>query len=240
MEETLEVTGERVTLEKSSQRNQEDHVARYEFAKSFVQGKTVLDIACGTGYGTKILRDAGATVVTGVDIDAEAIRYAKQNYAAEGIAYVCESAASISLPADHFDVIVSFETIEHLLDDDRKKYLAQLRSCLKKDGLLILSTPNKLITSPWSEKPLNPYHVLEYYKETLEEEMHNSGFVVNEWFGQRFVRKVFTKRPVYLLVRVLEKLSGRSFRIYDIADSAEVKPMVSNKEPRYFVVLSNK
>ncbi len=232
--------GERMVLGTSSKRVEQDHLARYEFAKKYVASKNVLDIACGSGYGSKMLSEAGATEVVGVDIDKEAIEYATKKYAGLGLQYICESAATVSFPKNHFDVIVSFETIEHLNDDIRSQYLEVIKNSLKTDGVIILSTPNKLITSPWSEKPLNPYHVLEYYKKDLEKELKQHGLSVNEWFGQRFVNKIFTYRFTYICVRIFEKITRKLLEIYDIADSAEVRPVIIGSEPRYFIITANK
>lgn len=232
--------GERMVLGKSSKRVEEDHLARYEFAKNYVSNKRVLDIACGSGYGSKMLIEAGATEVYGVDIDQDAISYATDKYAEAGLHFVCESASKVSFPQKHFDVVVSFETIEHLDDDIRSKYIEVIKNVLKDDGVIILSTPNKLITSPWSKKPLNPHHVLEYYKSDLEAELNQHGLFVNGWFGQRFVRNIFTYRFTYICVRIFEKLTRKSLGIYDIADSSGVRKVVSGFEPRYFVVVCKK
>jgi O-antigen biosynthesis protein len=236
----LIVSGERLTPGKSSKRNQEDHTARYEFSLDYIKGKTVLDIACGTGYGAKLIKDAGALEVVGVDIDKAAIDYAVENFSAAGVTFICASADNINFPAEKFDTIVTFETIEHLEEPIRKAYLEKLKNSLKKDGLIILSTPNKLITSPWSIKPLNPYHVLEYYKKTLAEEINLHGLYIEAWYGQRFVKTIFTKYPVYILVRIVEKILKKSFGIYDIADSAKVRKVIEGTEPRYFIVLIKK
>lgn len=233
-------SGERLILGKSSKRNEEDHLARYHFAKAFVEGKRVLDIACGTGYGTKLLKDAGAVEIVGVDIDNQAIEFANENYAGEGIKFLCDSVDTATFDSKYFDVVVTYETIEHLESETRKKYLLLLRETLKDDGIIILSTPNKLITSPWSKKPLNPFHVLEYYRSTLDLEIAENELKIIEWYGQRYVRKIFTYRPVYLIVRLIEKILRTSFGIYDIADSPEVKKEVCGKVQRYFIVLIKK
>ncbi len=236
----LSADGERFIPGCSNLRNQEDHVARYTFAQRYIQGKVVLDIACGTGYGSDMMARGGAQRVVGIDIDAEAVQYAQDHYHAENSTYLCGSAEKIEFPDSYFDVIVSFETIEHLEETVRKKYLQEMRRVLKVDGLIVLSTPNKLISSPWSVRPLNQFHQLEFYRSDLERELAENKLTVTGWFGQRFVRKIFTKRPVYIAVRIVEKVMHRHFHIYDIADSAEVRENIDNKEQRYFVVLVTK
>jgi 2-polyprenyl-3-methyl-5-hydroxy-6-metoxy-1,4-benzoquinol methylase len=232
--------GERMVLGTSSKRVEEDHLARYEFAKKYVVNKRVLDIACGTGYGARMLSEAGAIEVIGVDIDQGAIDYATQKYEKTGLSFVCDSVSTVSLPQNNFDVVVTFETIEHLNDEIRSQYLQLIKTVLKEDGVIILSTPNKLITSPWSEKPLNLHHVLEYYRDDLEVELKKYGLTIKEWFGQRFVKKFFTNRLSYICIRIFEKMIRKSLHIYDIADSAEVRPVIIGREPRYFVVICKK
>lgn len=117
------------------------HLARYDFAQRYVEGKCVADIACSTGYGAEVLaRDGNAVHIAGVDIDAKAIRYAKAMHHNEKIAYLCSTGDSLGLDEKSMDVVVSFETIEHVEDD--KKLLEEFSRILKHDGLLICSTPN--------------------------------------------------------------------------------------------------
>lgn len=241
MNKRLDNLGERLVLDDISKpRIREDHLARYEFAKKYVVNKRVLDIACGTGYGASVLNEAGATEVVGVDIDQEAINYAVEKYGKTGLRFICDSVESVSFPKNYFDVVVTFETIEHLDDNVRYLYLELIKNVLNEDGVILLSTPNKLITSPWSDKPLNRHHVLEYYRNGLDTELKGHILVIKEWLGQRFVRKVFTYRISYIFVKIYEKLTRKYLHIYDIADSAEVRPVVAGKEPRYFVLVVKK
>src|SRR5262245_9155454 len=96
-----------------------DHYARYVFASQFVAGRRTLDVACGLGYGAKILADAGASAVVAVDRSNEAIAEAQLKYADRRITYRCVDAYALQTElVGVFDVIVSFETIEHLPDPD--------------------------------------------------------------------------------------------------------------------------
>ncbi|MCA9367050.1 class I SAM-dependent methyltransferase [Candidatus Kaiserbacteria bacterium] len=238
---SAEVTGERLTLGKSSQRNQDDHVARYDFASEFVSNDSVvLDVACGTGYGCAYLSDKGAKDIVGIDIDPESIEYAKEHHSRLNISYLVGSASDIKYPSNHFDCIVSFETIEHLETEDRGAYLRELKRVLKPGGVIIISTPNKKITSPWSKKPLNKFHILEFTQMQLESELKNANINIKDRYGQRYVYKFFTMRLPYVLVRLIEKVLKHSFNIYDIADGPQVKKYISHKIPRYFVFICSK
>ncbi|PAM68734.1 SAM-dependent methyltransferase [Stenotrophomonas maltophilia] len=158
----LEFTGERFMPEVAGQIAFE-HLHRYHFASRFCQGKRVLDVACGEGYGSRILSNAASSVV-GVDISAEAVAHAQGKYACGSLEFVEASAASLPFPDDSFDVVVSFETIEH--HDQHEEMLSEIRRVLRPGGLLVLSSPNKQY---YSIEPgySNPYHVKELFREEL-------------------------------------------------------------------------
>lgn len=118
-----------------------EHVTRYLAAKPIVKDRVVLDIASGSGYGTKILAES-AKFVYGVDVNEVAINYSKKNYASKNIEYLVGDGESIPLEDNSVDVVVTFETIEHI--KDYKKFLDELSRVLKPDGLTIVSTPNDL------------------------------------------------------------------------------------------------
>lgn len=118
-----------------------EHVGRYEAVKNIVENKIVLDIACGSGYGTAILSNSAAHV-TGVDVSSESVDYAKERYNRKNINYVCGEGTQIPCKDNTFDVIISFETIEHI--EKYNEFLIECRRVLKKGGLLIISTPNDL------------------------------------------------------------------------------------------------
>src|SRR5215831_8579299 len=108
---TLEFTGERMVPEQTPPAVFWEHIYRYRFASEFVKGKRVLDIACGEGYGAAALLKAGAASVVGVDICPETCEHARRKY---GIDARVGHVHSIPLPSHVIDVIVSFETLEHV------------------------------------------------------------------------------------------------------------------------------
>jgi len=138
-----------------------EHLIRYGLAKKFVKGKIVLDIACGSGYGAKILAGAGARKVVAVDIDQQAINSAKENYYHKNIEYTAGDAEKIRKDSKTFDVVVSFETIEHLKNPD--KFLSEISRVIKDEGLAIISTPNQDVSH---EK--NPFHFHEFRRNEFE------------------------------------------------------------------------
>lgn len=149
----------------------EEHLARYLVAQKIAYGR-VLDVASGSGYGSHILsRGRLVEYVISVDIDFNLLRYGKMVF---NINAIQANAMNLPFRASSFDTVVSFETIEHL--DNPALFLNQIRRVLKNGGLLILSTPNKFYTSPLVSKPLNPYHVTEFYLGELIKLLLNSGF----------------------------------------------------------------
>lgn len=136
------------------------HLARYRFAAEYVAGKSVADIACGTGYGTEYLATAGrAREVIGIDICPEAIDYAIQKHSAQAVRYLGRPGDSTMLPDASIDVVVSFETIEHV--ENETGLLDEFARILRPAGLLICSTPNQ-----WPLE-IAPHHVREYDQQTF-------------------------------------------------------------------------
>ena len=139
----------------------QEHINRYVFALSYVQSKTVLDVACGTGYGTELISKT-ADFVVGLDISRKALTYAKKHYAKDSKTnFMLADANNLPFRDSVFDIIVSFETIEHLRRYE--SFLQELKCVLKRSGKLIISTPNgRIRSSPRQEKPSNPFHFKEF------------------------------------------------------------------------------
>ncbi len=117
-----------------------EHRGRYCWAAQAVTGQSVLDAGCGTGYGLAILAEAGASELTGVDIDPGAVAAAQDRAAERGATVAQGDLQALELPDDSFDVAVCFETIEHLASPEQG--LAELRRVVRPDGILIVSSPN--------------------------------------------------------------------------------------------------
>ncbi len=160
----MEFTGERVVPGKTPQTIYDEHIYRYIFAAGLAENKVILDVACGTGYGTRYLAEKGPGKVVGVDISAEAVDYARERFGKDKKAsFVCANATRLPFGDHAFDLIVSFETIEHIRQ--YRKFLAECRRVLRENGLLICSTPNRRIFSPKLAKPINTFHVKEFWPE---------------------------------------------------------------------------
>ena len=120
-----------------------EHLVRYLSVKAICKGKSVLDAACGEGYGTKLLAEWGAANVVGVDYSAEAIQLAREQYSGSQIRYVVgdlQATDTEILGNEKFDIICSFETIEHL--ENPVAFLNKLKKWQKRAGVIVLSAPN--------------------------------------------------------------------------------------------------
>lgn len=173
----LDFTGERIVPGKTAEALFREHEERYVFAGQYVPGKDVLDVACGTGIGTSFLRGAGARRVWGLDIAPDAISYAKVRY--PECEFALSDATNLCLDDESVDVVISFETVEHV--DNQIGFLMECRRVLKLGGVLICSTPN-LEISRWSAS--NPFHTREFApKEFLD--LVKSAFPSAELFAQK-------------------------------------------------------
>ena len=163
----MEFTGERFIPEKlkASDETYQEHMQRYQFACGYFKGLKVLDVACGAGYGTRILSDE-AKEVFGVDIDAEAVQYAQAHYQGGNTHFEVMDSTQIKYPDQSFDAVVSFETIEHIPSPDL--FLKEVKRILKPGGLFIISTPNLETVCDGKDVHV-PFHVKEFtLKEMLE------------------------------------------------------------------------
>lgn len=167
-----------------------EHYVRYIFASQFVKNKSVLDIACGSGFGTHYLSLKGANSVVGVDISDETIKYARRKYSERKVKYVVGNCEDIPLPNNSVDIVVSFETVEHV--EGYKKFLSEIKRVSKPGALLILSTPNKEVYPEG-----NPFHVKEFnYSDLnllLSQNFKNVRFFFqHNWFSSA----VFNKKNI--------------------------------------------
>lgn len=194
MPKPLEFTGERFVPGIPGEIAHE-HWHRYAFARRFVAGKRVLDVASGEGYGSMLLSAVAGSVV-GVDVDPAAVTHARTAYAAHAnVRFECGSAAALPLPDASIDAVVSFETIEHLPQAMQPAMLAEIARVLTAEGVLVLSAPNPVEYSD-ARGYRNPFHLHEPTRNELDA-MLAVAFPMRRWFRQRryFGSALWSERP---------------------------------------------
>lgn len=201
----MENTGERVIPEYMKEDNGMliEHRARYAFSKKYVLGK-VLDIACGVGYGADILLEEiyneRIDHYLGIDRCKDVIAYARRMYGFQQTQFVQGDALDSKLVEKYgeFDTILSFETIEHIKEDQR--FVQNLRSLLAEKGRLMISTP----IGRGRDKPCNdPFHFRHYQRDEFVDLLENNGFEVELFFQRgKTIEKPEPKNQYYLMVAV--------------------------------------
>lgn len=167
VEHSLAFTGERFVPGKAVGLIETEHMQRYMAVKDIIADKVVLDAACGAGYGSAYM-SCYAKKVTGIDISEDAIEYDKQLYKdKKKLEFVQASVTEIPLSDNSVDVVISFETIEHIDFDSQMKFLDEIERVLKPDGVLVMSTPDKKIYSD-SRNYNNEFHVKEFYPDEFK------------------------------------------------------------------------
>jgi SAM-dependent methyltransferase len=133
------------------------HVALYDFAKTFCAQKIVLDLGCGEGYGSAALAP-GARYTIAADNSFDAVAHASVKYARANLAFVVCDAQWLPFRSDAFDVVISFEVIEHI--GNVRAYLDEIKRV--NVGIALISTPNRLLRLLPFQKPWNRFHRREY------------------------------------------------------------------------------
>ncbi len=201
-----------------------EHWHRYHFAARWAKGLRVLDAACGEGYGTALLARHAAHV-TGVDLSPDAIAHARRTYANLANAEFIEaSIAKLPLPGASFDVVVSFETVEHI--PVQQEFIAEVARVLKPGGVLVMSCPNKL---EYSDKRHfdNPFHVKELYREELAA-LVAQRFPEVRWYGQR---------PSFFSV-IAPESNAASGELIEVVESAPGEAGSKIENPLYFLIVA--
>ena len=187
----MKYTGERYISNMNSAQISYEHWHRYFYATQFIKGKDVLDIACGEGYGANLIAQTAKSVV-GVDISQEVIDFARECYTSSNLSFLQGSVENIPIDGvKKFDVVVSFETIEHVDAEIQMRFLKEVQRLLKDDGVFVVSSPNKLFYSD-IPKYKNEFHLREFYENEFVE-------FLCRYFGHvlLFGQKIFTGSEIW-------------------------------------------
>jgi 2-polyprenyl-3-methyl-5-hydroxy-6-metoxy-1,4-benzoquinol methylase len=188
------------------------NLARYQWAGDFVRGRRVLEVGCGSGHGSKMLADAGAAQVIGIDTSQPSIHYAQHTYRADHLSFRLADGETLPVDDASSEVVVTFETIEHVDRDER--FLQEIARVLRPDGQLLLSTPNRAVTNPGTsitDRPFNSHHVREYTQAEFQSLLQRH-FHVFQPLGQ----SAYSGRYVGLLGRVGRVLPKAAVRAHQV------------------------
>jgi ubiquinone/menaquinone biosynthesis C-methylase UbiE len=208
-------TGERFLLSQSGMIEFE-HLSRYYFVnQNFnLNNKVVLDIASGEGYGSNLLSEK-AKYVYGIDISSEAIDYAKKKYCKNNLKFLQGDITKIPIESKSIDVIISFETIEHI--EEQETMLLEFKRVLKESGIVIISTPDKDNFSKNSNGE-NIYHkkelsINEFYKLVDAYFKFKLTFIQSSFFGS------------FILPSSVNQEDVRPFLIDGLNEPSHIMPM---------------
>lgn len=204
-----------------------EHWHRYHFAARWAAGKRVLDVACGEGYGTALLARVAAHA-TGVDIAQQAIDHAQREYAGVAHAqFLCAPCTKLPLPDASVDVAVSFETLEHIAEQEA--FVAELARVLVPGGVLVLSCPNKLEYTDKRDYH-NEFHVKELYRAELAQ-LVGARFPHVSWYGQR---------PSFFSVIAPETVAAPAGQLVEVEEAQPAEPSAALANPLYFLVVASR
>lgn len=153
---------------------------RYKFVKKFLSPEdVVLDIACGTGYGSNYLSDF-AKLVTGADLSLLPLKKAKNAYSKNNLTFVVQDATELTFKSNTFDKVISIETFEHIPTNRVNNYCSEMKRVLNPNGLFICSTPQNI----QGKIPIQPAHEKEYSLSEFKDIL-SKYFVVEKVYGLR-------------------------------------------------------
>ncbi len=203
-----------------------EHWHRYHFAAQFATGLRVVDAACGEGYGSALLARTAASVV-GADISERAVEHARQAYGGRAnLSFVQAPCTKLPLADASADLFVSFETVEHIREQE--EFLDEIARVLAPDGLLLLSCPNK---REYSDRRgfANEFHVKELYRDEL------AGLVARRfkharWYGQR---------PSFFSV-IAPEPHAETGHLAEVTEAHPADACAALGEPLYFLVAASR
>lgn len=194
----LILTGER-TLPGVREENYwfQRHLVAYDHVLTLAEGKRVLDLGSGEGYGTSLLSTRAERAV-GVDLAPEAIYHARRTYRRSNLRFMYSDIYDLDLEDGSFDLVCSLQVIEHLHEPAR--FMREARRVLAPGGLCVITTPNRLLISPGRDEPVNPFHIIEYDSRQFQDFM-------GEFYDRVEMLGLFHAR----LLRLHDALSRRNF-----------------------------
>ncbi len=163
------------------------HLKAYEEAAKQSVGKNVLDLGCNNGFGTHIISEKCNKII-GADVSQKAINMARDAFSAYGIKFEKIDGKTLSFENDSFDLVTSFQVIEHIVDYDI--YLGEIIRVLKPEGMALFTTPNAVLRIDPGTKPWNPFHSHEFTPVELKNLLQN-------YFTEVSIKGLFATQEAY-------------------------------------------
>lgn len=158
-------------------------LGRYLFAVPYIKNKRVLDAGCGLGWGSYLISDFPESIIS-IDIDTKSLEFARKAWKDPRLSFRKKSVLEMSGYANLFDVVLSYEVIEHLQYDDGKKYIEQVSAVLHDKGILVMSSAFPLENKVAQElERQNIYHLHIYTKDEIGSILNCNGFQSIKFYG---------------------------------------------------------
>lgn len=164
------------------------HMFAYSSIVDSVQGKNILEVGFGEGYGSYFLAQYASSVIA-IDVQDELVAYAQEKYTKENLHFKRYDGRSFPFKNALFDVVVSFQVIEHIHPKDVYSYIKEIRRVLQDGGVLCITTANRLIRLSYGQTPWNKFHFREYDPDELRN-------LFEKFFGYVELKGVFAQKEV--------------------------------------------
>lgn len=181
------------------------HKFAYQFAQNYAADKTVIDIGCGSGYGSQILAEKAESVL-GIDYHAAAIDYCRQNFHSPNLRFEQKDISTIDAE-NEFDAAICFQAIEHF--DDPDHFLFQLEKLIRPGGTILISTPN--VKRAFNGPLKNPFHINEMnyqqFNSLLQKHFSSFELLGVGYAAKNKMRDFLGKLPFYQWGKYLKRKS---------------------------------
>ncbi len=192
---------------------QSKHIYLYSFAKKFISRGLVLDAGCAAGFGTSHLLPTKAKKIIGLEIDKEAVKFAKQHYNDEKLMFEQGNLTNLRFGNNVFSTTICIDVIEHIKDPG--KALKETVRVIKADGVLIISTPNKeAIKNQFTDTPNNPFHEFEFTLDEFFDFLSHDFDEVEMYYQDKVVKQSSNLKTIFNFFIALDVLKMRKFLLH--------------------------